>query len=178
MKFLLTLLFSSISLLNAAKRPNILFILVDDQSPYDLKIYDKNSPLETPRLDRLAAQGMVFDAAHHMGSNQGAVCNPSRHMIMSGRSVWHLPHGAIHKLPASAGREVRQRMCPSDLADHTMAAVFNKAGYMTMRTCKEGNSYPQANEKFTIRHDATKRGGTDESGSAWHGEQVLNFLNT
>jgi choline-sulfatase len=177
MKFLLILVFSSIGLLNAATKPNILFILVDDQSPYDLKIYDKDSALETPRLDRLAAQGMVFDAAHHMGSNQGAVCNPSRHMIMSGRSVWHLPHGAIHKLPSSADRETRQRMCPSDLADHTMAAVFNRAGYMTMRTCKEGNSYPQANEKFTIRHDATKRGGKDESGSAWHGDRVLNFLN-
>ena len=45
------------------KRPNILFILVDDQSPYDLKIYDPKSPLETPYIDRLAAEGMVFDGA-------------------------------------------------------------------------------------------------------------------
>jgi arylsulfatase A-like enzyme len=45
-----------------------------------------------------------------------------------------------------------------------------------MRTCKRGNSYEAANELFTVRHDSTKRGGTDETGSAWHGEQVLNYL--
>tara|TARA_R110000751_G_scaffold88819_7_gene175402 strand:- start:6014 stop:7087 length:1074 start_codon:yes stop_codon:yes gene_type:complete len=45
-----------------------------------------------------------------------------------------------------------------------------------MRTCKKGNSYAAANKQFTIVHDATKRGGTEESGSAWHAEQVLNYL--
>ena len=177
MKFFITIIFSFISLAQAAEKPNFLFILVDDQSPFDLKIYDKKSPLDTPTLDRLASQGMVFDAAHHMGSNQGAVCNPSRHMIMSGRNVWNLPHGAIRKLPASADRQTREQMCPSNLADYTLPAVFNRAGYITMRTCKQGNSYPAANVRFTIRHDATKRGGTAESGSAWHGDQVMNFLN-
>jgi arylsulfatase A-like enzyme len=78
-------------------RPNFLFILVDDQSPFDLKTYDPTSMLNTPNIDRLAASGMVFDGAYHMGSFSGAVCMPSRHMIMSGRTVWHLPpapHGA------------------------------------------------------------------------------------
>ena len=72
-------------------RPNILFIIADDQSPFDLKAYDPESPLETPVLDRLAAEGMTLDGAYHMGSWSGAVCTPSRHMVMSGRSVWHLP---------------------------------------------------------------------------------------
>jgi len=74
-----------LSLLNlqAAERPNILFILVDDQSPYDLKAYDPNSSLDTPNLDKLSAEGMTFDAAHQMGSWVGAVCTASRHMIMS-----------------------------------------------------------------------------------------------
>ena len=60
----------------------------------------------------------------------------------------------------------------------TMAAVFNKAGYDTMRTCKKGNSYEAANQKFTVRKDRTNRGGTAESGSAWHAEQVLAYLQT
>ena len=44
---------------NAAesRRPNILFILVDDQSPFDLKVYNPDSPLETPNIDRLAREG-------------------------------------------------------------------------------------------------------------------------
>src|SRR5687767_13047234 len=74
-----------------AERPNFLFIVVDDQSPFDLKAYNPQSPLETPNIDRLAAEGMVFDGAYHMGSFVGAVCTPSRHMIMCGRTVWHLP---------------------------------------------------------------------------------------
>lgn len=156
------------------KRPNVLFILADDQSPFDLQIYDKTSKLQTPNLDRLAAEGIVLDAAHHMGSWSGAVCTPSRHMIMSGRSVWHLPNRGRNKQNPNADK---QRLVPADLADHTMAAVFNGAGYDTMRTCKRGNSYDAANKQFSIVHDATKRGGTDETGSAWHADRVLDYLN-
>jgi arylsulfatase A-like enzyme len=157
----LTLLSSSLF----AAQPNILFILVDDQSPFDLKMYNPKSTLETPHLDRLAAKGMVFDSAHHMGSFSGAVCMPSRHMIMSGRTVWHLP-------PAPWGAKT----CPPALEQQTIPAVFNRGGYATMRTCKMGNSYEAANKLFTVRRDATKRGGTDETGSVWHAEQVLTYL--
>ena len=45
-----------------------------------------------------------------------------------------------------------------------------------MRTCKQGNSYEAANRQFTVRHDATKRGGTPETGSAWHADRVLDYL--
>lgn len=151
-----------------AKRPNILFILADDQSPFDLKMYNPKSILDTPVLDKLAEEGMVLDGAYHMGSWSGAVCTPSRHMIMSGRTVWHLPRGRNKNNP---------KLAPPDLPEKTMAAIFNRAGYATMRTCKKGNSYAAANEKFTVRHDSSKRGGTDETGSAWHAEQVLNYLN-
>ena len=150
---------------DAAKRPNILFILVDDQSPFDFKFYNPKSPLQTPNIDRLAAEGMVLDGAYHMGSFSGAVCTPSRHMIMTGRTVWHLPIGPGAK-----------EHCPPNVVTNTLAAVFNRAGYATMRTCKIGNSYDGANKLFTVRRDASKRGGTDESGSAWHGEQVLDYL--
>jgi arylsulfatase A-like enzyme len=156
------------------KRPNVLFILADDQSPFDLRVYDRHSELQTPNLDRLAAQGIVLDAAYHMGSWSGAVCTPSRHMIMSGRSVWHIPNRGKQKQNPNVDRAA---LVPPDLADHTMAAVFNRAGYDTMRTCKKGNSYDAANTRFTIVSDATKRGGTDETGSAWHAEQVLAYLN-
>jgi len=153
----------------AEQRPNILFILADDQSPYDLVAYDPDSPLETPNLDRLAAEGMTLDGAYHMGSWSGAVCSPSRHMIMSGRTLWHLPRNGVRGSGAN-------ELCPPDLADHSLPAVFNRAGYDTMRTCKNGNSYPAANERFGVRRDATKRQASEEDGSAWHAQQVLDFL--
>ncbi|WP_145175752.1 sulfatase-like hydrolase/transferase [Rubripirellula lacrimiformis] len=159
---------------STSQRPNILFILVDDQSPYDLKTYNPKSELQTPNLDRLAAQGMVVDSARHMGAWVGAVCTSSRHMIMSGRTLWHIPDrgGKTTNNPNAAD----PALVPPDLAEHTMAAVFNRAGYDTMRTCKKGNSYDAANAQFTVVKDSTKRGGTDPTGSHWHAQQVLEYL--
>ncbi|MGJ8737171.1 sulfatase-like hydrolase/transferase [Zobellia laminariae] len=148
------------------KRPNFLFVLVDDQSPFDLQVYDPKSKLETPVISKLASEGTVIEAAHHMGSMNGAVCTPSRHMIMTGRTLWHLPPSA----------EFQKNTAPHELDKQTIGAVFNRAGYNTMRTCKKGNSYPGANEQFTVVHDAVKRGGTEETGSAWHSKQVLEYL--
>ncbi len=146
------------------RRPNILFILVDDQSPFDFKFHNPQSALDSPNIDRLASSGMIFDSAHHMGSFTGAVCVPSRHMIASGRTVWHLPIGQGAK------------ECPPKLENNTLGPVFSRAGYATMRTCKQGNSYTAADKLFDVVHDASKRGGTAESGSAWHAERVLDYL--
>jgi choline-sulfatase len=145
-------------------RPNILFILADDQSPFDFRFYNPASTLEAPVIEQLAATGMVVDRAYHMGSFSGAVCLPSRTMLMTGRGLWQLPIGP--------GRD----LCPPEIADYSLPALFNAAGYDTMRTCKEGNSYEAANQRFRTRHDATKRGGTPESGSAWHADRVLDYL--
>ncbi|REE01996.1 sulfatase-like hydrolase/transferase [Marinoscillum furvescens] len=149
-----------------ARRPNFLFVLVDDQSPYDLQVYNAKSILETPVIDRLAREGMVFESARHMGSMNGAVCTPSRHMIMTGRTLWHLPPSA----------EFQKQTDFHPLDTMSMPAIFNRAGYSTMRTCKANNSYPGANRQFSIIKDKTKRGGTAETGSAWHAEQVLDYL--
>ena len=155
------------------ERPNILFIIADDQSPFDLKVYNERSTLDTPNIDRLAAEGTVIDQAYHMGAWVSGVCTPSRHMIMSGRTLWHIPD--------KPGRDRNPHVhdplkVPPDLPDYTMAAVFNRAGYDTMRTCKTGNSYEEANERFTVRHDAMKREGTHEGGSGWHGDRVIEYL--
>ena len=97
---------------------------------------------------------------------------------MSGRTVWHLPIGP-KKARREQGEPRQARVaphCPPGLESNTLAAVFNRAGYDTMRTCKRGNSYEKANQQFTVRNDATKRGGTAETGSQWHGDQVIDFL--
>jgi len=148
--------------------PNILVIVTDDQSPYTLSCYG-NTVCQTPNLDALAAQGMVLDQAYHMGAWSGAVCTPSRHMIMTGRTVWHIP-GRGNPNSGDPDR------VPPNLVEQSMAAVFNRAGYVTFRTCKRGNSYEGANAQFTHRHDATRRGGTAETGSEWHGDRAIEFL--
>ncbi len=86
---------------------------------------------------------MVLDAAYHMGAWVSGVYTPSRHMIMSGRTLWHTPNkpgkndNPHNDDPAKV---------PPNLVNFTLPAVFNRAGYDTMRTCKNGNSYEAAND--------------------------------
>ena len=156
------------------KRPNILYIIVDDQSPFDFKFYNKRSQMNAPVIEKLAAEGMVIDGAYQMGSWVGGVCTASRHMIMSGRTVWHIPDRKFRKPPANPNA-LNPKLVPPNLVQNTLAAVFNRAGYDTMRTCKRGNSYDGANKQFQVVHDATTRGGTAETGSAWPAERVLDY---
>lgn len=64
-------------------RPNILFVITDDQR-YDALGIMGNSYIDTPHLDELARQGTLFENAYIMGANHGAVCAPSRAMMLSG----------------------------------------------------------------------------------------------
>lgn len=150
------------------KRPNFLFILTDDQAQQTLSCYG-NTECKTPNIDRLAREGMVIHDAHHMGSWSGAVCRPSRTMIMTGRSVWRIPG------TRAPGIDLRGDF-PKDAAEQSLPAVFNRAGYVTFRTCKKGNSFNQANNLFQITKDATRRQGNLQNGSAWHGDQMVEFL--
>ena len=149
-------------------RPNFVFVLTDDQSPETLSAYGK-TVCETPHLDRLAAEGIVLTDAHHMGVWSGAVCTPSRTMIMTGRTVWRIP-GA--RGPGLKWTKKERR----DAAQMSLPAIFNQAGYDTFRTCKRGNSYKEANDLFRISKIASKREGTQEGGSQWHGDRVIEYL--
>lgn len=153
-----------------AKKPNILFILTDDQAPHTLSSYG-NKVCQTPHIDKLASSGMVLDQAYHMGSMSGAVCSPSRTMIMSGRTLWNLPARGKKHRKQEEGRGPRV-----EILQNTLPAVFNRAGYETFRTCKNGNSYGLANELFQIVKDKSCRNADEDSGSQWHGSQVLSYL--
>ena len=153
---------------STSRKPNFLFVLADDQAPDTIQPYG-NTVCETPNISRLAAEGMTLDGAHHMGSWSGAVCTPSRTMIMTGRTVWRIPGkgNPNHGNPD---------LVSPDMPEHTLPAVFNRAGYDTFRTCKKGNSYPPANERFATTRDRTCRQGSASEGSQWHGDQVMGYL--
>ena len=171
MKLLTLVLCLTGILAHAKQRPNVLFILTDDQAPHTLSVYG-NKVCQTPHLDKLAASGMVLDQAYHMGSMSGAVCSPSRTMIMSGRTLWHLPPRGKKHLKKEEGKT-----SGPEILKNSLPAVFNRAGYETFRTCKNGNSYSLANALFQIVRDKTARKAGEEDGSQWHGRQVLDYLN-
>lgn len=71
--------------LAAARRPNVLFIFADDQSPKTLACYPGAWPwVKTPNIDALARNGVRFHAAY-----LGSWCMPSRATMLTGRH----PHG-------------------------------------------------------------------------------------
>lgn len=67
--------------------PNVVFLLSDDQR-FDTIHALGNDEIQTPNLDKLVARGSTFTHAFCMGSTIGAVCVPSRAMMMTGRSLY------------------------------------------------------------------------------------------
>ncbi|MBM3739999.1 MAG: hypothetical protein FJW39_29930, partial [Acidobacteria bacterium] len=110
------------------KRPNVLFLLADDQR-WDTIAALGNSAIRTPNLDRLVGRGTAFRRAFIMGGNQGAVCMPSRAALMTGRPYLKLPRD----LTAPAGGRMGE--CPYP----TLPETFGKAGYSTFGTGKWHN---------------------------------------
>lgn len=76
-----TLVFILASLLQAERKPNVLFIAIDDMN--DWTGYLQGHPqVKTPNLDRFSEQSVVFHNAHCAAP----ICNPSRTAVLSGLS--------------------------------------------------------------------------------------------
>lgn len=110
-----------------AARPNILHIHADDHRPDGLGALGTKG-LITPNLDSLVARGMTFTRAYTQGSMIGAVCTPSRTMMLTGRSWQRIP-GAPSALPDAAD--------PATFLPSVLAA----AGYRTWHMGKGGNAF-------------------------------------
>lgn len=81
--FLLTVSILSLIVLSAeasAKRPNVLFLAVDDMNDW-VGCLETTPRAHTPNLDRLAARGVCFSNAH----TAGVFCAPSRAAIFTGQ---------------------------------------------------------------------------------------------
>jgi uncharacterized sulfatase len=97
----------------AAPRPNIIYIMVDDLGYGDLGCYGQKV-IQTPNIDRLAAEGIRF-TDHYAGHT---VCRPSRLVLWTGQHVGHT--GLIGNRDRSlTGKEP------------TVARLLHDAGYAT-----------------------------------------------
>lgn len=114
------------STLLAAETPNIIFILCDDLAQGDLGCYGQKL-IQTPHLDRMAAEGTKFPQLYSGTS----VCAPSRSSLMTGLHMGHCP--------IRANREIQpegQKPLPAEIT--TVAQVLKSAGYATACTGKWG----------------------------------------
>jgi len=118
----LALVFGTSGALIAAEslRPNIIFVLADDLGYGDLGCYGQRR-IQTPHIDRLAAEGVRF-TQFYAGST---VCAPSRCVLMTGL---HTGHCYIRG-------NARYNLRPDDV---TVAELLQKAGYATALVGKWG----------------------------------------
>lgn len=70
-------------------KPNVLFLFADDQRA-DALGCSGNTYIKTPNIDKLAKSGVRFSNNYVMGGHHGAICAPSRAMLMSGKSLFHV----------------------------------------------------------------------------------------
>ena len=120
-------LLSAASILSAAEKPNIIFIINDDLGYGDLGCYGQKT-IQTPVIDKLAAEGIRF-TRHYSGST---VCAPSRSTLMTGLDTGHT------WLRGNGAFELRPN--PEDL---TVATLLKRAGYQTDmigKSCVSGNT--------------------------------------
>ena len=113
-----------------ADRPNIVLIFADDLGWADVG-YQGSDFYETPNLDALAKQGMVFTAAYAAAGN----CAPSRACLMSGT---YTPRHHVYAVGSTdRGPKASQRLVPvpnkNGLAREvvTLADALKSAGYVT-----------------------------------------------
>jgi arylsulfatase A-like enzyme len=120
----------------AAVPPNIVFILADDLGYGDLGAYGQKR-IRTPRLDRLAAEGMRF-TQFYSGS---PVCAPSRGTFLTGRHTGHAYVRDNHELGGFLDEEERGQLALPP--DHpTLARWLRARGYATAIVGKWGLGGP------------------------------------
>jgi arylsulfatase A-like enzyme len=109
--------------------PNIVFIILDDVGFSQLGCY--GSQIETPNMDRLAGNGLLFNNFHTT-----ALCSPTRACLLTGRNHHSVGTGIITNLatgyPGYNGRMPREAA--------TIAQVLKENGYNTFATGKWHNT--------------------------------------
>ena len=160
------LLLSGLSAVSAADlkpvKPNLLHIHADDHRADGLHALGTEA-LKTPNLDTLVERGTTFACCYTMGSMVGAVCLPSRTMMLTGRSLFHLggrgtPVTGLTPLPT----------------------VIKAAGYETWHMGKSGNEYKAGIQAFDINIVDDAKGAGEQNSRAFssrrHADRAIEFL--
>ncbi len=115
----LTLALATISplIVSASDRPNVIIVMADDLGYGDLACYGAKN-VETPAVNRLAAEGNMFTQAYA----PAATSTPSRYALLTGEYAWRREGTNI------ANGDAAMIITPER---YTMADMFKNAGYAT-----------------------------------------------
>jgi arylsulfatase len=131
--------------INKTSQPNIVYILADDLGYGDLGAYGQQK-IETPNIDALAKNGMMFTQHYAM-----PVCAPSRYSLMTGLHSGHAyirgndewdERGDVWSFKAMEANPALEGQLPIPDSTVTIAKVLKKAGYKTALVGKWGLGGP------------------------------------
>lgn len=126
-------------------KPNIIYILADDLGYNDIGCYGQEK-IETPHIDELARNGMVF-TQHYANP----VCAPTRYSLMTGLNSGHAyirgndewdERGDVWNYKAMEANPALEGQRPIPDSTITVAEVLQKAGYKTALVGKWGLGGP------------------------------------
>lgn len=127
-----------------AEELNVIYILADDLGYGDLGCYGQTK-IETPNIDRLASEGMLF-TRHYAGSSVSA---PSRSVLMTGLHTGHTP---IRANRGGVGRgDNSEGQAPLPKGTYTLGRMFQQAGYVTGAFGKWGLGSPGSEGDPTLQ---------------------------
>lgn len=127
-----TFLVSPLAAQAANRRPNVVVLFTDDQR-FDTIRALGNPEVSTPNMDRLVRSGVAFTRAHIMGGTVGAVCVPSRAMLMTGQGLFR-----IHRSIVAPKDFPDSEKKPFDL----FPELFRRGGYDTFG-CGKWHNQPE-----------------------------------
>lgn len=102
----------------AASKPNIVFILMDDMGYGDIRPFNPETKNRTPNLDRMAKEGMKLTSFY-----AAPVCTPSRAQVLTGCYAKRVSLGAVLFPASNVGLSAEE---------HTVASLLKTQGYATM----------------------------------------------
>lgn len=111
-------------------RPNVIYIMADDLGYADITPYGQQL-IETPNIERLAAQGMLLTQCY-AGCTVSA---PSRASLMTGLHTGHTYVRGNYEINPEG-------QCPMPAGTYTLGTLFSNAGYVTGAFGKWGLGYP------------------------------------
>jgi len=129
--FIISLLLASCSEDQDTRKPNILFIVADDFGYHDLS-YMGSEFYETPNIDKIAEEGVVFT----YGYATCQVCSPSRASLMTG--MFPARHGITDWIGAKTGQEWSDSGRNTKLLPPDYEHVLNKDYTTLPEALKEG----------------------------------------
>lgn len=145
------------------QNPNVVLIHIDDLGWMDVGFMGSEY-YETPNIDRLASQGLVFTNAYAGAAN----CAPSRACLLTGQNTPR--HGIYTVNPADRGNPRTRQIIASANADsinpsdRTLAHLFGDAGYASIAIGKWHLSSNPVNKDFDYNIGGDSRGDPGHDG--------------